>query len=432
MKKICLYFQVHQPFRLRSYSFLDIGASNNYFDDKKNVSIMRNVAEKCYLPANDILLNLIKEYGNQFKISFSISGTAMEQLEQYAPEVVAGFKKLAASGSVEFLAETYSHSLSSVRSEQEFRRQVRLQIRKVRELFNQHPVVFCNTELIYSNHIGKMVSMMGFRGMVTEGADHILGWRSPNYLYYHPDESQFRLLLNNYKLSYDIALRFSQQSRNEWPLTAEKFARRIDQLPNEEEIVNLFLDYEAFGEHQLGNAGILYFLKTLPKQILASGHEFITPSEAFDKLEPVGKLNVTQPVSGAGESKDLSAWLGNVLQDDAFDSLYKIEDKMQICKDEKLQRDWLYLQSSDHFYYMSTKRFADGDLQKYFNHYDSPYEAFVNFMYVLKDFEIRLNNYIEATGINDDHLSHIAIEKRQLKIISNSRSFIQMKEFMNN
>lgn len=393
MKKLCFYFQVHQPFRLRTYRFFDIGNCNKYFDEHKNSSVMRKVAEKCYLPANKVLLDLIKEYGNRFKISFSISGTALDQFELYAPDVLKSFQELAATGCVEFLAETYSHSLSSLISKEEFNQQVKDHSKKIEYLFRQKPTVFRNTELIYSDKIGTLVSNLGFKTMLTEGANHILGWKSPNFLYCSSANPQLKLLLKNYRLSDDIAFRFSQPDSSGTPLTAEKFTGWLNSIPEKDEIVNLFMDYETFGEHQWEETGIFNFMRSLPHHIFSSSDfSFVTPSEAVNLIKPVSQLSMPVPVSWADEERDLSAWLGNDIQDDAFESLYRLEHKIKKIKNKSLLLDWRYLQTSDHFYYMCTKFFADGDVHKYFNPYNSPYEAFINYMNVLSDFEERVND----------------------------------------
>ncbi len=395
MKFICFYFQVHQPFRLRNFRFFDIGGNKGYFDEKANPSILRKVAEKCYLPANELFLSLIREYGSRFRISYSISGTALDQFARYAPDVLDSFKALAATGCVEFLAETYSHSLSALKSEEEFRKQVSEHAAAIRTLFGTAPAVFRNTELVYSNHIGRMVSEMGFTAMLTEGAEQVLGWKSPNYLYCNALAPRLKLLLKNYRLSDDIAFRFSNRDWNEWPLTTEKYVHWLNAISPGEEIVNLFLDYETFGEHQWKETGIFDFLRSLPHAVFSSsGYQFVSVSEAVSKLQPVGALHVPAPVSWADEARDLSAWLGNDLQHDAFDSLYRLEPKIRKCRDERILEDWKYLQTSDHFYYMCTKYFADGDVHKYFNHYNSPYEAFINYMNVLSDFELRVNRHL--------------------------------------
>lgn len=394
MRSICFYFQVHQPFRLRTYRFFDIGSNHYYYDDYKNSHIIKRVAEKCYLPTNALLLGLIKEYGSAFKISYSISGTALDQFEQYAPNVLESFKRLAETKNVEFLAETYSHSLSALKSKEEFQRQVSMHSQKIEKLFGQKPKTFRNTELIYSDTIGEMVAGMGFNTMLTEGAKHILGWKSPNYMYCNAINPKLKLLLKNFQLSDDIAFRFSQRSWADWPLTAEKFVQWLNQIDKKQEVVNLFMDYETFGEHQWPETGIFEFLKVLPKYVFEhSNFTFNTPSELTEKLQPVAAVHVPHPISWADEERDLTAWLGNELQNDAFSTLYGLESKVRECKDEEILKDWKYLQTSDHFYYMCTKWFSDGDVHKYFNPYGTPYEAFINYMNVLSDFILRLNDY---------------------------------------
>ena len=392
MKKICFYFQVHQPFRLKKYRFFDIGNDSSYFDDVKNGEVMRKVAHKCYIPANEVMLGLIGEYGQGFRISYSISGTALDQMEMYAPEVLESFQRLAATGCVEFLGETYSHSLSALTSEVEFKRQVREHGKKIERLFGVKPLVFRNTELIYSDKIGRMVSDLGFRTMLAEGANHVLGWKSPNYLYCSAGNPELKLLLKNFKLSDDIAFRFSHSEGDGMPLTPQKFVRCLKEVGDNDEIINLFMDYETFGEHQWKETGIFDFMRRLPYEVFSrSDYSFVTPSQASAMLQPVAQLSMPVAVSWADEERDLSAWLGNDIQDDAFETLYRLEEKMKEVKNESILRDWRYLQTSDHFYYMCTKFFADGDVHKYFNPYSSPYDAFINYMNVLKDFELRVN-----------------------------------------
>ncbi len=396
MKSICLYFQVHQPYRLSTYRFFDIGNKENYFDDYANRYIMQQVAEKCYLPANEVILSLIKRYGGDFKVSYSISGIALEQFEKYAPKVIKSFQKLAETGSVEFLAETWSHSLASLNSKQEFKEQVKMHVNKVKELFGQKPVTFRNTELVYSNDIGDMVYDLGFRNMLTEGAKHVLGWKSPNLLYCSASNPKLKLLLKNFQLSDDIAFRFSERGWSEWPLTAEKFVGWLEKVNERDEVVNLFMDYETFGEHQWAETGIFDFLKSFPKHAIKNaGFKFKTPSELAKELQPVAQLNVPYPISWADEERDLTAWLGNEMQDEAFGKLYELSTKIKRTKDEDLIKKWRYLQTSDHFYYMCTKWFSDGDVHKYFNPYSSPYDAFINYMNVLSDLYIRVE---KATG----------------------------------
>ena len=394
MRAICFYFQVHQPFRLRRYRFFDISNDHHYFDDYANRSILRKVAEKCYLPMNNVLLDLIKEYGANFKVSFSISGTALDQFELYAPDVLKSFQKLANTGSVEFLAETYSHSLSALKDKNEFMRQVTQQAEKINKLFGQKPKTFRNTELIYSDNIGEMVADLGFEQMLTEGAKHILGWRSSNFLYCNAINPKLKLLLKNYQLSDDIAFRFSNQAWSSWPLTTDKYIEWLNNINPKEEVVNLFMDYETFGEHQWADSGIFEFMRHLPGKVLSNTNfKFKTPSEVAASLQPVSPIHVPFPISWADEERDLTAWLGNELQNDAFEKLYSLSELIKDCDDENLLKDWKYLQTSDHFYYMCTKWFSDGDVHKYFNPYDSPYEAFINFMNILSDFIERLENY---------------------------------------
>ncbi len=405
MSSICFYFQVHQPFRLRTYRFFDIGENHYYFNDFENSHIMRRIAQRSYLPMNDLLLKLMKKHGKAFKVSFSITGTALEQFEAYAPEVIESFKKLAATGNVEFLAETYAHSLSSVKSKTEFKKQVELHSKKIETLFCQKPKVFRNTELIYSDEIGEMVYDMGYNTMLTEGARHILGWKSPNYMYCNARNPKLKVLLKNYRLSDDIAFRFSHHGWPEWPLTADKFVGWLNDVDAKEEVVNLFMDYETFGEHQWKETGIFDFMSSLPGKVLKdSPYTFATPSELGEKMQPVSAIHVQHPISWADEERDLTAWLGNEMQDEAFDTLYQLEEKVSKCSDPEIQRHWHNLQNSDHFYYMCTKWFSDGDVHKYFNPYNSPYEAFINYMNVLSDFIIRVNENYNPEGGEFDKL----------------------------
>ena len=393
MRSICLYFQVHQPARLRTYRFFDIGVDHQYYDEFQNRSIVRRVAEKSYIPMNKLLLELIKEYGASFKVSFSITGSALDQFSEYAPEVIDGFKQLAQTGNVEFLGETYSHSLVSLKDNKEFACQVKMHSDRIEELFGQRPTSFRNTELVYSDQIGQQVLDMGFNVMLTEGAKHILGWKSPNYMYCNAANPRLKLLLRNNQLSDDIRFRFSNKDWSEWPLTAEKFASWINTYEKNQEVLNIFLDYETFGEYQLAETGIFDFMKALPKQVMAlSDFKFDTPSGIASRLQPVSAVTVPVPISWADEERDLTAWLGNEMQNEAIESLYSLLPRIAMCTNPEFKKDWLKLQSSDHFYYMSTKWFSDGAVQNYFNPYASPYEAFINYMNVLSDFMIRLNS----------------------------------------
>lgn len=398
MKNICLYFQVHQPFRLRRYRFFDIGHDHYYFDDFSNRSILHKIAYNCYLPMNDLMLKLIKKYNGAFKVSYSITGLALEQFEAYAPEVLESFKRLADTGCVEFLAETYSHSLVALKDDEEFKTQVSKHADKISSLFGQKPKVFRNTELVYSDHIGNLVSQMGYSAMLSEGAKHILGWKSPNYLYCNAQNPKLKVLLRNYKLSDDIGFRFSNQDWSEWPLTAEKYASWVGMQEPADEALNIFMDYETFGEHQSADTGIFDFMKALPEQIINNtDFDFATPSEVAKNLQPIGVLNVPNPVSWADEERDLTAWLGNNLQREAFENLYALNDMIRTIDDPEIISDWYKLQTSDHFYYMCTKFFSDGAVHSYFNPYSSPYEAFLNYMNVLSDFAERVKNYKPTT-----------------------------------
>lgn len=391
MQSICFYFQVHQPLRLRRYRFFDIGEAHNYFDDYANAEIVRKVANKCYLPMNALLLELIQRYGERFKVAFSISGVVLDQFERFTPEVIDSFRALAQTGCVEFLAETYAHSLSALRDPDEFKRQVRLQSEKIQTLFGIISETFRNTELIYSDEIGKLVSTLGYNQMLTEGAKHILGWRSPNFVYHNPQMPRLKLLLKNFQLSDDIAFRFSNRGWSGWPLTAEKYVHWLTALPGDSQVVNLFMDYETFGEHQWAETGIFEFMRALPGAIFqSSSFNFLMPKEVAAQYQSVGPLYVTHPISWADEERDLTAWLGNELQNEAFSNVYALSERVRALGNDDLTRTWMYLQTSDHFYYMCTKWFSDGDVHKYFNPYDSPYEAFVNYMNVLSDFLLEL------------------------------------------
>ncbi len=390
-KSICLYFQVHQPNRLRLYRFFDIGKDSHYYDDFTNRTILKRVAANCYLPMNALLLDAIKASKGKVKVAFSISGTALEQFDRYTPEVIDSFRALADTGSVEFLSETYYHSLAAIGSEAEFDHQVLKHKDAIKNWFGVEPEAFRNTELIYSDNIGRMVHKLGFDTVLTEGARHIMGWRSPNYVYSNDLEEQQKLLTRNYVLSDDIAFRFGTSGA----VTSESYKAKLD--AEQGDIINLFMDYETFGEHNKADSGIFEFMKALFPLILSdSRYEFVTPSEAAAKFGAVSPLSVPNPISWADEERDLSAWLGNELQSEAFSKLYALEEKLSILGDPILWADYGHLQESDHFYYMCTKFFSDGDVHKYFNPYDTPYEAFINYMNVLGDFEIRVSDALET------------------------------------
>ncbi len=389
MSSICFYFQVHQPLRLRHYTVFD--KNDHYFDDYKNAAICRKVADKCYLPANRLLLDVIHRLDGRFKIAYSLTGVLLEQLHLFAPEVISTFDALAETGCVEFLAETYYHSLSFLYSRNEFIEQIDKHTETIERLFGQKPRVFRNTELIYNNDLAALIESTGkFDAIITEGADHILGYRSPNYLYRPKGCEKLRLLLKNYSLSDDIAFRFSNRDWSQWPLTADKFASWINS--NIGNVINLFMDYETFGEHQWKDTGIFDFMRHLPGEILKNPYNnFKTPSEIVQSLQPVGTVDVPHLISWADIERDLSAWLGNAMQSNALHELYRLEKDVKNAGNEKIITDWRKLQTSDHFYYMCTKYFADGDVHKYFNPYDSPYDSYINFMNVLGNLHERLS-----------------------------------------
>ena len=386
MSSICFYFQVHQPYRLKKLSYFDKSSNMDYFDDEKNGAIMRKVANKCYLPANKTILDLIKKYNGAFKVSYAITGVAIEQMVKYAPEVLESFIELSETGCVEFIGETYYHSLAAVFDKDEFIDQVRLHNELIYKLFGQKPQIFRNTELIYQDFIGKIVSELGYKGMIAEGVDDVLLWRSPNFLYNVLD-TNLRLLLKNYKLSDDIAFRFSNQGWQDFPLTAEKFASWVHKISGSGDTINLFMDYETFGEHQWESTGIFNFLYHLPEHILKhQDWEFSTPSEVVAKYPSISDLSFHRLTSWADVDRDLTAWRGNNMQNSAFHQIYELKEAVIWSQNEKLIETWRKLQTSDHFYYMCTKWSADGDVHAYFSPYSSPYDAFINYMNSLKDF----------------------------------------------
>lgn len=389
---------------MRKYRIFDVGQNSSYFNDESGTSldnraIINKVAGKCYLPANAVLLENIKNHP-EFKVSFSISGTALEQFEKFAPEVIDSFKALVDTGNVEILSETYYHSLSSIYNKEEFNRQVSLHRKKIRDLFGVTPSIFRNTELIYSNEIAKMAEEMGYKGILAEGADHVLGWRSPAFVYKPTGTDNIKLLLKHYRLSDDIAFRFSQRSWEGWPLTAPKFADWVSSHNGAGETINLFMDYETFGEHQWEDTGIFDFLRHLPAEILRNpDNHFATPSEVVDRYEAKSDLDVPYYVSWADTERDLSAWLSNDLQKEAIEAIYALGEEIVHIDDPELLEDWRKLQTSDHFYYMCTKFWNDGDVHKYFSPYESPYEAFIAYMNVVQDMRLRL----EGAKKNQEH-----------------------------
>lgn len=396
---------VHQPYRIKDYSIFQAGNDHIYFNDEtpnkdtNNRFIIDKVSEKSYLPTNEKLLSLMKRHP-EFKISLSISGVLLEQLQDWRPDVLDTFKELAETGRVEFVAETYHHSLAFFYSKDEFENQVKLHHQKIEELFGVTPQVFRNTELSYNNDIAYWADKAGYKGIITEGWDPILGWRSPNFVYRPSYTDNIRLLMKNYKLSDDIAFRFSDKEWKEHPLTADKFAHWLDAIPENEPIVNLFMDYETFGEHQWGDTGIFDFLDHLPDKFMRGrdGYGFVTISDAIDLFEPVDYVDVPNTITWADTERDLTAWLGNSMQHDAIHSLYGLHDQVLKSDNDEIINDWRKLQTSDHFYYMCTKWFNDGDVHAYFSPYKSPYEAFINFMNAVRDLKLRLEEAVPAYG----------------------------------
>lgn len=402
MKAICFNFEIHQPMRLKRYRFFDIGNDHYYYDDFLNDEIVSRVAHNSYIPAAETLLRMIQDSKGAFRCSFSISGVALEQLEQYVPEFIDLLRRLADTGAVEFLAVPYAHSLASLADPEEFANQVKVEVDKLNNLLGVKPKVLHNTELIYDDEIAPQVLAMGFKGILTEGARHILGWKSPNYVYSAASAPKVRLLLKNDKLSDDVAMRFSNTSWDEYPLTADKYISWIASTPAEEQVVNLCLNLETFGGFHTANTGIFQFLEALPRFAAEKGVEFRTPSQVLAVVKPVGELSVMHPISGADEARDVSAWLGNALQDEAFRKLYGVAERVRLCDDRRLKQDWYYLQGSDHFYYMSTKHFADGAAHSMFSPYETPYQAFTNYMNVLADFIVRVEEQYPLSIENEE------------------------------
>ncbi|MBS3749279.1 MAG: glycoside hydrolase family 57 protein [Candidatus Thermoplasmatota archaeon] len=389
MPSVCFYFEVHQPMRLNRFSVFNIGKTKSpyhYFDNTLNHKIFDKVARKCYLPANNVLLDLIDQYDGKFKISFSLTGTFVEYCQKFMPEVIDSFQHLVDTGSVSLIEETYFHSLSSLYDDlDEFKDQVMMHKHLMKDLFNYSPKVFRNTEAIYDNRIAKTVSDMGYQGIITEGAKKILDWRSPNYVY-KPINADLRVLLRHYSLSDDIGFRFSAQGWPGFPLTAEKYAQWIAQ--DQGDIINLFMDYETFGEHQWVETGIFDFLRHLPEKILSYDHlDFVTVNQAVDRFKPKDTIDVPWAISWADEDRDVSTWLGNEMQHACFRELQELGPALKKKNDPKLVDAWRKLQTSDHLYYISTKGFEDGNVHQYFSHYDNPYDGFINYMNILQDFK---------------------------------------------
>ncbi len=424
MKNICLHFSVHQPFRLRTYRFFDIGVDHYYYDDFSNKSAALTLAKRCYVPMNNLLLSLINIYKKAFKVSFSITGSALEQFEMYTPEVIEGFKKLAKTGCVEFVTEVDTHSLISVTNNvEELAKQINDNAEKIKSLFGQETKIFKNTGLVYSDELGAQLANLGFQGVLAEGSDQILGWKSPNFVYCCDKNPRLKILLRNYKLSDDISLRFSSQGWNEWPLTAEKYAAWVTSSLEKEEVVNLFMNYKTFGEYNKAESGIFDFFSAFVSLIVANKNvAFATPSEIVKSTQPISVLSVPQYTSNADEERDLSAWLGNNLQKQAFDTINSLQKLVRAVNNPELTKDWDRLQSCENLDYMSTK---------YFNHakvsspYQTPYEAFINYMNVVSDFAERLNKVPMSTKfetLSKEELdAEIAKHEEILKVLADAK-----------
>ncbi|MDE5750961.1 MAG: glycoside hydrolase family 57 protein, partial [Duncaniella sp.] len=402
MKDICFYFQIHHPFLHKRYRFFDICNDDYYYDDLANDDIITRIAERSYIPAAETLLRMIEQSKGAFKCAISITGTALEQFEMYVPEFVDLLKKLSDTGCVEFLAETYAHSLASLADPDEFANQVKVHDEKIQALFGQKPKVFRNTELIYCDEMAPQILDMGFKGVITEGAKHILGWKSPNYVYSAASAPSLKVLLRNAKLSDDIAFRFSDTSWEAYPLTADKYIDWIASTPAEEQVINLDMNLATFGDLQPASSGIFQFLEALPRFAAERGIEFMTPGDAVKKIKAVGEISVTYPISDADEARDTSAWLGNKLQNEAFSKLYSVAERVRLCTDRRLKQDCWYLQGSDHFYYMSTKHMADGAVHSLFSPYETPFQAFTNYMNVLADFIVRVEEQYPLSIENEE------------------------------
>ena len=411
-QNVILYFQVHQPRRLRPVNFFDIPNELCYFNDDLNAAIVRRIADKSYIPTNQLLLQLIKKYP-QIKVTFSLSGVVIEQLETYAPEALESFRQLAATGSVEFLSETYYHSLASLIHTDEFEVQVLQHAEKMYEVFGVRPTVFRNTELIYSDEIGKRVAMMGFQGIFTEGHEHLLGDASPHNLYCHPEHEQLKIFLRNYRLSDDIAFRFTQGDSR---LKTDQYMEWLNAMPAAEQLVNLAMDYETFGEHQKAETGIFTFLEELLTSLANSKKfEMVVPSQAVARLEGRKPLSVATHLSWGDMERDLSAWLGNEMQKDAFNSIMKLESEVKSLPEKTLLEHWRYLQTSDHFYYMSVKTDTNGSIHSYFSPFPSSYEAFISFMNVVTHLTHNIQSE-KSKSVADAHdLSSRELERQEVK-----------------
>lgn len=410
MKTICLYFEIHQIIHLKRYRFFEIGTDHYYYDDYANEQGINEVAERSYIPALKTLIEMAKENEGMFKVALSISGVALEQLEIHAPAVIELLHELNATGCCEFICEPYSHGLSSLANEDCFREEVEQMRRKVKDYFGQEPKVFRNSSLIYDNEIGGIVASMGFKGMLVEGAKHVLGWKSAHYLYHCAENPNLKLLMRDFKLSDDISLRFSNSEWSEYPLFADKYIDWIASLPENEQVINIFMELSALGIAQPLSSNILEFLKALPVCAKQRGITFSTPTEIVTKLKSVDMVDVPYPMSWADEERDISPWLGNVMQREAFNKLYSVAERVHLCDDRRIKQDWYYLQSSNNFRFMTTKDTGVG-LNR--GIYDSPYDAFTNYMNILGDFLGRVNALYPVDMDNEELSSLLTTIKNQ-------------------
>ena len=402
MKNVCFYFKIHQPYRLKRYRFFDIGNDHYYYDDFANDEIITRLAENSYMPMCDTILEMIRETNGTFKCTVSVSGTALEQLQLYVPECVDRLKQLADTGCVEFLSGTFAHSLASLEDPEEFIREVKMENDIIYRTLGIKPKTFANTELIYDDDIAMLINGMGFKTCLTVGAKHVLGWKSPNYVYNAATAPKLKVLLTNDKLSDDIARNFNNPEWPEYPLTADKYLDWIAALPEEEQVVNLYFSMDTFGSFLPASTGIFQFMKALPRFAAERNIVFSTPSEVSSKMKSVGELSVPYPMSDIDEARDVSAWKGNSLQNEALGKLYGVAERVSMCTDRRLKQDWEYLQSSDHFYYMSTKNLDDGASHAAFSPYDSPFAAFTNYMNVLADFLVRVEEQYPESIDNEE------------------------------
>ena len=427
MKTVCLYFEIHQNIHLKRYRFFDIGTDHYYYDDYENERSISETAERSYVPALEALIEMAERYGSYFKCAISLSGCAIEQLENHAPQVIELLQKLGETGCVEFLAEPYSHGFSSLKNPECFKEEVTRLCKKVKALFGQDPKIFRNSCLIYSDEIGEMVANMGFKGMLAEGAKHVLGWKSPHFVYHCNRNPNLKLLLRDYSLSEDISFRFNDSSWSEYPLFADTYANWIANLPEEDQVINLFMELCALGIFQPLSSNILEFMKALPEQLKQRGVVFSTPSEICAKIKSVGELNVEYPTSWVDEERDLSPWLGNVMQQEALEKLYSIADRVRICRDRRLMQDWDYLQASNNLRFMSTKPNSYGG---YRGIYDSPYDAFTNYMNILGDFITRVKNLYPDEIENEELNSLLTTIKNQSDELTKKDKEIKQLENM--